>query len=1141
MSIFDNVKLPPKKFSPAAFWFWYGVLKPDELRRQIRLMAGQGVYNGFMHSRAYLKTPYLEDEWWEAVAACVDEGERTGFYPWLYDEYAWPSGTAGNTFEYGYQKDSKTLAGGEKNMAKSLAMRRFASPSEWESFVNPDKNQRSFCLFVADGEAFRPATEEEAHGSVGEIIAFYLKVHPKLVDYMNKATIREFMDYTHEKYKKRFGEHFGDRIPGIFFDEIYMNHFMPWTDKMAEEFETRRGYDLMPLLYMLADEGGERERDVRRDYYLTVAELYEEAFFDQIGEWCEENHLQLTGHTEEDAWLHPSRQGNYFNTIRHLQIPGADCHDYRYRFPRKITYREPKLAVSVSRAYGKERAMSEAFGGAGWACTLQEFKRGVNTAGAMGISMFTLHGFYSDIDSQGSQSDWPGNFFFQNPYWRYFKHFSDYMSRICYMNAQGTPVVDVALYYPIEDLQRETYAKGITPVGRAIDTAFNAALNCLIENQIDTDIVDCESLMRAEIADGRLAVGKEQIAVLLIPDAVKLDEALSEKLNAFSLAGGKVLYYATEEERRAGAVAPECIHLAVADAIQPDVSVTFGDRSELYVNHRKIEGKEFYFVANSAPRARTLTLLLRERGNAVRLSPEDGERGAVDHLVTEKGTVVNLTLDEDESVWIVIDPASVVEKYQYLKNAEEMIIAGRWGFLPLPWELDSEAQIAMTRSELKIPLATLSSSLTSAGRQIRIQNKEGERGRIGRHLSPWKASWITRRIGWNDNSSSYRVYFRRDFALNEIPDAARICLAAVNEWELCINGETIASSTEGLVASTIDVAKYLRKGANALCITVTNRTPLVGATILQRDEPIASLLLSLVAELEMVCGEEKRVICTDGEWITCESMPGDWTNIEFKPTVAFFEASARLNQAPSVQPNVWAKAWERGKLPMKPFGDLPYFGEEISYPQRVCYGIELPCGTAAVQYPDLTGSQVEIMIDGIPALFKNGVCTLIPDGNTHYMQVMLDVSSPEEGLHTDLSVEIVSARYALCDWRLHGLKWYSGFASYKTRFAVAKKSGRYLLDLGDTCHQAEVWINGKKAGERVWAPYHFDVTELLRHGENEITVIVSNSAGVWHQFALLDEGEAIGWNRYWNYDNIQRDSKKLISGLIGPVRLFRQI
>ena len=180
MSIFDNIKCPPKEFSPNAFWFWYGVLKPDELRRQIRLMTEQGVYNGFMHSRAYLKTPYLEDEWWEAVAACVDEGEKTGFYPWLYDEYAWPSGTAGNTFEHGYQKDSRTLASGEKNMAKSLAMRRFSTFAECKAFVNPDKNQRPFCLFLADGEAFRPVTEEEAVAADGEIIAFYLKIHPLL-------------------------------------------------------------------------------------------------------------------------------------------------------------------------------------------------------------------------------------------------------------------------------------------------------------------------------------------------------------------------------------------------------------------------------------------------------------------------------------------------------------------------------------------------------------------------------------------------------------------------------------------------------------------------------------------------------------------------------------------------------------------------------------------------------------------------------------------------------------------------------------------------------------------------------------------------------------------------------------------------
>lgn len=73
-----------------------------------------------MHPRAYLKTPYLEDEWWDAVGVCVEESRKQGFAPWLYDEYAWPSGTAGSTFEYGFQKPSRILSRGRDNMAKGL-------------------------------------------------------------------------------------------------------------------------------------------------------------------------------------------------------------------------------------------------------------------------------------------------------------------------------------------------------------------------------------------------------------------------------------------------------------------------------------------------------------------------------------------------------------------------------------------------------------------------------------------------------------------------------------------------------------------------------------------------------------------------------------------------------------------------------------------------------------------------------------------------------------------------------------------------------------------------------------------------------------------------------------------------------------
>ena len=36
---------------------------------------------------------------------------------------------------------------------------------------------------------------------------------------------------------------------------------------------------------------------------------------------------------------------------------------------------------------------------------------------------------------------------------------------------------------------------------------------------------------------------------------------------------------------------------------------------------------------------------------------------------------------------------------------------------------------------------------------------------------------------------------------------------------------------------------------------------------------------------------------------------------------------------------------------------------------------------------------------------------------------------------------------------------------------------------------------------------------------------------------LVDEGMALGWNRYWNGDNMEREPQNLVSGLLGPVWL----
>lgn len=106
---------------------------------------------------------------------------------------------------------------------------------------------------------------------------------------------------------------------------------------------------------------------------------------------------------------------------------------------------------------------------------------------------------------------------------------------------------------------------------------------------------------------------------------------------------------------------------------------------------------------------------------------------------------------------------------------------------------------------------------------------------------------------------------------------------------------------------------------------------------------------------------------------------------------------------------------------------------------------------------------------------------------------------------------------------------------YTNTFEISCLGSRYELDLGKVQNYAEIWVNDHLAGVRVWAPYRLDITGYVTEGMNKITVVVANSAANERRHTLVDEGMAIGWNRYWNEDNIDRESGNLVAGLLGPV------
>ena len=90
-----DFKYIDKKYRPVPFWSWNEKLETEETKRQVRIMDEAGMGGYFMHARGGLQTEYMGEEWFENVAACIDECNKRGMHAWAYDENGWPSGFAG--------------------------------------------------------------------------------------------------------------------------------------------------------------------------------------------------------------------------------------------------------------------------------------------------------------------------------------------------------------------------------------------------------------------------------------------------------------------------------------------------------------------------------------------------------------------------------------------------------------------------------------------------------------------------------------------------------------------------------------------------------------------------------------------------------------------------------------------------------------------------------------------------------------------------------------------------------------------------------------------------------------------------------------------------------------------------------------
>ena len=491
------------------------------------------------------ETPYFSDGWWEAMDSTIAYAARTGFFSWLYDEDKWPSGSAGG----------RTIAVNPDEFIKKGLQYTNVLLKEGDIFKIDTKGKiKIFAVKMTGEKSFDPRSKIDltSHQDSNwiapqgnwailtfEQVVDYRKPPHTQIDYLDENAVKAFIGITHEEYYKRYAKYFGNSIPGIFYDEIYFGSarpgkVLPWSDDFAETFKKRQKFDILDELPSLVLESPGSD-SLNYAYFKELTFRYDHAWFKQIADWCNQHgKIGLTGHTEESFNSYKA-EGDYFQTIGRMQIPGTDNEDFRYNYPRYINWFKPKQLSSVAHVYGRKTTAVEAMGGGGYIITPEEYKHGMATLGVYGINFFIPHLFHYSEDLLQAYTDWPPSWFFKNPYWKYFKPLADYGRRISYMNRTGDHVCHVALLYPIT----EQWANGFNV--DVDDRDYNMVQELLLDNQIDYDVINPESFLNSDCTSGTIKIHAENYKVLVLSSVSTITLESAKQMEKFYDNGGVVL------------------------------------------------------------------------------------------------------------------------------------------------------------------------------------------------------------------------------------------------------------------------------------------------------------------------------------------------------------------------------------------------------------------------------------------------------------------------------------------------------------------------------------------------------------------------------------------------------------------------
>lgn len=641
-------------------WWWFGpaVTKP-EIQRELQQMKAAGI-GGVEIATLYPlalddpetglhNLPYLSDEHIEALRFAASEARKLGLRVDI---------TLGSGWPFGGSHISVTQAAGEMRVetvavpreAKTIPMPNVTAGEQLLAvFWIPNspaglalQNAKQIVPLALEEGRLQVPTEMRGTYSVLFFISSRTGMTVKrpavgaegfVLDHYDQQAIENHLHAAGDRLLQAFADH---PPYAVFSDSLEVNE-SDWTPDLLQEFQGRRGYDLVPHLPALIGDAGPETAAVRHDWGKTLTELANEHYLQPLEKWAARNHTLFRSQTYGTPPV-------TLSSNQYVDLPEGEG---KATLQMWRQFSDTRWAASAGHLFNKPVISSETWTwlhSPAFRATPLDMKAEADLHFLQGINQLIGHGWPYSPEIAG-EPGWrmyaAGAFNAHNPWWFAMPDLARYLQRVSFALRQGKPANDMALLLPNDDAWAnftvdaaagrgtKTHEGGVSIDESMPKLLGDKLIPAILDAGFNFDFIDADAIDKLGIIH----------PVLILPGVERLALATYRKIEQYAFHGGIVIatrrlpstapgladaenesQQIREISRRLfqGKSAPghfvadeTQLSTVLRSAAQPDLILSPATADVGFI-HRRLSTGDLYFIANTSNRPRTAIAQFRE-------------------------------------------------------------------------------------------------------------------------------------------------------------------------------------------------------------------------------------------------------------------------------------------------------------------------------------------------------------------------------------------------------------------------------------------------------------------------------------------------------------------------------------------------